>query len=581
MKEASELKKLLLNIDGKGYKAYKSIRGTYSFENFDLYIDYVQGDPYASPSKIRVRVPQKKAKFPVEYFKTKERKIALEDLITRKVYKQIGKRVKMNRGSGKSGIISIQRCGQEVLERTSVRVNSGFIEARIAVGLPARGRRVMGRQATAMFFDELPQVVENSLFLSSLEESKVKARVELFEDQEHLRRKLNQLNLVAFVKNGSILPRKSGVSDTPMEKSGAVPFISPKSLEVAVELPNSGKITGMGVPKGVTLIVGGGYHGKTTLLSALEKGVYNHVSGDGREFVITVPDAVKIRAEDGRNVEKVDISPFIQNVPSKDNTSSFISQDASGSTSQAANIIESLEIGTHLLLLDEDTSATNFMIRDERMQTLVAKEKEPITPFLDRAELLRDRMDVSSVIVMGGSGDYFDIADTVIMMDEYRPHDVTEKAKGIAKEKPTRRAKEGGEEFGKITHRIPLAESFRGRSGKRIKIKSRGKNLILYAKQPIDLSYVEQIVDSTQTNSIGRIIYYIYKNYINDAYTLKELVSKVLEDIEEKGLEVLSPFSGHPGEYSLPRPQEIAAAINRMRSLEVKQKERVKIIMED
>ena len=101
----------------------------------------------------------------------------------------------------------------------------------------------------------------------------------------------------------------------------------------------------MGIRKGITLIVGGGYHGKSTLLKALEAGVYNHIAGDGREFVITDDTAFKLRAEDGRSITGVDISPFIKNLPNKKDTVHFSTEDASGSTSQAANLMEALESG--------------------------------------------------------------------------------------------------------------------------------------------------------------------------------------------------------------------------------------------
>ena len=201
-------------------------------------------------------------------------------------------------------------------------------------------------------------------------------------------------------------------------------------------LPNNGEITGMGIRKGVTLIVGGGYHGKSTLLNALEYGIYNHIPDDGREFVVTNADAVKIRAEDGRSIQSLNIDPFISNLPFDQDTTEFSTANASGSTSQAANILEALEVGASTLLLDEDTLATNFMIRDIRMKTLIAKEKEPITPFVEHVRSLYEEKGISTVIVMGGSGDYFSLADVVIGMIEYSPHDLTSQAHQIVKENP-------------------------------------------------------------------------------------------------------------------------------------------------
>ena len=307
------------------------------------------------------------------------------------------------------------------------------------VGLPARGRRVLGRQAAAMLCDDVPKIVNNTLKYASIDKKRLTAHLNAAEDADTLLAQLPELGLVAFVVDSSILPRRSGVDDRPLRGDHVIPFRSPDSLRVEVTLPHAGRVTGMGFPMGVTLIVGGGYHGKSTLLSALERGVYNHIPGDGRELVVTDPTAVKIRAEDGRRVEGVDIRPFINNLPDDSNAAAFRTDNASGSTSQAANIIEALEVGAKTLLLDEDTCATNLIIRDARMQTLVEKSGEPITPFVDRVRQLSDEQGVSSILVLGGSGDYFDVADTIIRMDAYTPRDVTVKAQAIASRQPTGR----------------------------------------------------------------------------------------------------------------------------------------------
>ena len=215
-----------------------------------------------------------------------------------------------------------------------------------------------------------------------------------------------------------------------------VAFSSPDSLRVSMELPHKGKITGMGIPAGITLIVGGGYHGKSTLLNALELGIYNHIAGDGREYVITDITAQKLRSEDGRFIKDVDISLFINDLPNKKDTYRFSTEDASGSTSQAAGIVEGMEAGSRVFLLDEDTSATNFMVRDSFMQQVISREKEPITPFLERAEDLFEKAGISTILVAGSSGAFFHIADTVIQMDNYVPVDITRKVKALCASYP-------------------------------------------------------------------------------------------------------------------------------------------------
>lgn len=572
MKKIDMLKNQLLRIDGRGYKAYKDIQGVYDYGNGVIIdISYVQGDPFASPSKACIRVDQKIADFPQYLYQNKYRKIALEDFLSREFYKNINKIAKGNRGTGKSGLIAINRCGQEVLERTSIIVNSRYIEARIALGLPARGRRVLAQQAIEMFFKEIPEITMLSLLYKNIDGHKAKKWVELYEDQEFIRNKLKEMKLVAFVANDSILPRESGISDKPMRGNKVIPFKSPPSLEIEIHTPNRGVIRGMGIPSGITLIVGGGYHGKSTLLRAIERGVYNHIMGDGREFVITCYDSVKIRAEDGRRIEKVNISPFINNLPFKKDTSCFSTDEASGSTSQAANIMEALEMGAKVLLLDEDTSASNFMIRDVRMQQLVSKEKEPITPFIDKVKLMKRDLGVSTIMVVGGSGDYFDVADLVIMMDEYKPKDVTQKAKEISERFKGQRKPEGGENFGNIGDRIPLPESINPKKGKKIKINAKDIDDIRFGWEDIDLTYVEQLVDISQTRAIGDIINYAREHYMDGETALKEIIERIVNDISQKGLDVISPFyEQHPGEYALPRKYEIAAAINRLRTLKVK-----------
>ena len=562
-----DLRKIFMRIDRKGYKAYKDIEGAYDYVHFTLFIDHVQGDPFASPSRIRVEVKMAKAGFPSDMWDSRLKKIALEDCLARQFSFVIRKACKGKRGIGKSGLIDIDSNRQEVLERNSVNIDDQKIEVRFVVGLPAAGRTVLGIEAIAMFLQEIPQIVEQSLFLRNLKTHELRTHIKTAEDQGVLRRWLEGKGLVAFVANGSILPRRSGVDDRPLQMS-VVPFKSPYELEVEVELPNRGILKGMGIPQGVTLIVGGGFHGKSTLLNAIELGVYNHISGDGREYIATREDAVKIRAEDGRNIEKVTISPFISNLTLKRDTFQFSTENASGSTSQAANIVEAIEMGAKFLLIDEDTSATNFMIRDERMQELVAKEKEPITPFIDKVQKLYKDYGVSTLLVMGGSGDYFDVADTVIMMDAYRPCCVTERAKEIASRHEVKRIDEGGSSFGEFSQRKPRTSSFDAQRGRReVKIDAKGLKRIFYGEDSIDLSCLEQLVDIGQTRCMGFLIYYYAKHYLDKTKNLKEGLEKAMRDVEEEGFDILLPYK--VGNLALPRIYEVSGAINRMRCLKV------------
>ncbi len=564
MSDINVLKKELTRIDGKGYGAYKDIRGRYDLGGCELFIDHVQSDPFAPPSKIRLRISQKKAAFPEELFKNSIRKTALEDYLSRAFIREI------NREKDKNFRIEMDVCGQEVLQRTSMQVHSEQVEARLAVGLPAKGRRIMGRQAADLLCRELPLLAERAMIYASLDAEKIKSHVQTIEDQEYLRSRLREKGLIAFVGNGAMLARASGVSDRPLENENAVSFYSPPEMETKFELPNRGNIRGMGIPAGVTVIVGGGYHGKSTLLKALERGVYNHIPGDGREWVVSDKSAVKIRAEDGRAVTGGDISPFINSLPGGQSTDFFTSSNASGSTSQAANIVEALEAGTGLILVDEDTSATNFMIRDSRMQALVAKENEPITPFIDRIRELYTELEISTVVVMGGSGDYLGEADTVIMLKNYIPSLVTATAREIVEKYPQERKAETPAPLKPVSPRRIMPESFH--LGPKDKVGAKGRQIIRFKKQPLELNFLEQLVHESQTRSIAAVLKILPGYLQRNDNLLRDAVEEIVEDIKQNGLEILAGNTGrHPGNLAEVRKQEIMAAINRFRKLKVKQ----------
>lgn len=565
----NRLREILQRIDGKGYKAYKDIQGEYRFPKFLLFIDYVQGDPFASPTKIRVRLEQRQAKYDPDWYHTPHRKVALKDFVARRLAEVIRREKPNIGGTGKSGLIAVDAPGQTILDRTTVVVTPEYVEARISIGLPASGRRILGQKAARLLLEVIPSIVAKSLPKTALDIDQLEEHLKLSDNQFAIRQYMAQKGWIVFVANGSVLPRESGISDRPLTGDRVVRFQSPPTLEQSVPVPHGDPVKGMALPRGVHLIVGGGYHGKSTLLKAIERSVYDHIKGDGREYVFTEPSAVKIRAEDGRRVEKVNISPFINNLPFGQNTERFSTEDASGSTSQAANIVEALEVGCRCLLIDEDTSATNFMIRDGRMQRLVAKEREPITPFIDRVRQLSEEKSVSTVLVLGGSGDYFDVCDTVIMMNEYLPYDVTDKARQIVKQVDNTRQAESGGSFGSVTPRNVLPSSFQARRGNKEKVDAKGLHRIVYGRTDIDLSALEQLVDVSQTRAIAEMMRVLAK--LADGSTpLVDCIDRLYEQIEREGLDSVSPFYGmHPGDLAMPRKFELAGAVNRLRTLRV------------
>lgn len=565
MKSSNELRTLLRSVDHKSYPAYKSLAGGYQFGGYQLFIDHVQGDPFASPSSLHIEISHREAKFPEPYYRERCARTALEDFLTRQFASQVEDFNFKAKGSGKSGLIAITRCGQEVLERSACQIMNDKIIVRFHVGFPAFGRTINAGELEKILFDFLPKCAEKSLLYSRLDKKKVEQAVFLAEDQERVRKILKEEHLAAFVANGSVLPRKSGVSDSPMKDS--VPFTSPKSMERTLQLPHRGEITGMAIPAGITLIVGGGYHGKSTLLDALQMGVYNHIAGDGREFVITDETAVKLRAEDGRSIRNVDISLFINDLPNKKDTVSFSTPDASGSTSQAAGVIEGIESGSHLFLIDEDTSATNFMVRDDFMQQVISREKEPITPFLERARDLYEKTDISTILVAGSSGAFFYIADKILQMDCYRPIDITERVKELCKEHKAPRIQAPGFAVPDFQRGMEGVRGKRGGGDRRhdtMKVKTMGRDGFSLDRENVDLRYVEQLADSEQISGLAYLLRYGLEQVIDGKKTVGQTVQILWDLLERKGWE---PFCGTyvPCGLSKPRKQELFACLNRFR----------------
>ena len=571
MQTSQQLRTQLLSIDHRSYPAYKSLAGAYRFPRFVLSIDHVQGDPFASPSALSIHIAHRDAAFPEEYRQSALERTTLADFLIRAFSRAIAGSSFRARGSGKSGLITISRCGQEVIARTACEIRENDIIVRFFVGFPANGRTIAARELEKILFDYLPEAAEASLYYAATDEKALRRAIFLARDQQSIRDQLGSLGLCAFVADGSVLPRESGVSDRPMKDS--IPFTSPERLRVTLKVPHRGEISGMGIPRGITLIAGGGFHGKSTLLDALSLGVYNHIAGDGREYVITDETAVKLRAEDGRFVRDVDISMFINHLPGGRGTTRFSTLDASGSTSQAAGISESIEAGARLILLDEDTSAANFMVRDALMQAVIAREKEPITPFLERARSLFEEAGISTILVAGSSGAFFHIADTIIQMDNYRPVDITEKAKAICAGYPLEARAQDIPPFAlPVSHRVMTCQREQGGSGReragsdgRLKMKCRGKEGFSLGRSDIDLRAIEQLADSEQTAMLGLLLKYAVENLIDGKRTLPQVADLLVRGLGEKGFSLFGREGSIYCGYAMPRPQEIYACLNRYR----------------
>lgn len=545
----------LEQLDGRSYSAYKSLKGIYTFSNFDLTLAHIQGDPFAPPSRAIVWLSHKQAEIPHNYWQMPLQQKVLADFLHRTVVSLMPS-IQPRQRSG--GYWVVAPTSQVVLARTAVQVTLKGIELRLGIGLPAFGRRIAGHKAKELLLQDLPQLVEAAFQYQPGWQPLLEQHIAVVEDACALRAQLQEKDLVAFIADGAILPRQSSVSTQPLVD--AVPFKSPSSLAVTLQTPHGGAITGLGIPAGITLIVGGGYHGKSTMLGAIANGIYNHIPGDGRERVVANANTVKIRAEDGRSVTGVDVSPFISQLPQKISTQSFCTANASGSTSQAANILEAIEAGARMLLIDEDTAATNLMIRDRAMQTLIAKENEPITPFIDKVRQLYADYGISTVLVMGGSGDYFEVADHVIALENYLVHDVTTKAKAIAAQHPSNRLSEGGQHFGSITQR-----RLRLPDRKPAKVKSHALTDLTIGTEAVDLRGIEQLLESGQARAIAHAI--LTWQQQSRSHVLSDLLDDIMTWVNRQDFDALTPYP--MGDLSEFRRHELAAVINRLRGLDI------------
>ena len=574
-----QLRRTLARIDGRPFPAYRDLSGAYDFGDFRLHVDHVQADPYAAPSRLRVLIPAAGSGLVPDDWRDTARRVAVEDWLLRRLASALGRATDGAAGAGPPGAegvadgppaghLHVLMPGQQVLDRSAVAVRAGAVELRLTCDLPADRRSVLGRRAAAVIDIALPAAVLAMPPRGAADRASLAAHIALVEDQEALRAELASRGWVAFLADGSILPRRSGSSDLPLGHREAVRLLAPESLAATVRLPHRGEVRGLPVPSGVTLVVGGAYHGKSTLLRAIERGIYNHVAGDGRELCVSDPRAVSVAADDGRPVAGVDIAAFVRTLPGGRDTKRFRTTAASGSTSQAAALCEALEMGARCLLLDEDRSAANFMSRDARMRALVPDDEDPVVPFVERIHWLYRGRGVSTVLALGGAGTFLDVADRVIRMRNYQPLDVTADAAAVAARLPV--APAGAPAPAPAAPPRALApEPFLAVAGPggRVRARPRGRDGIAVGDAHVDLSHLTQVADEAQLRALADMLPRAAA-YADGSRTLPEVVAEVERDIDRLGLEVLSPWPGQcPGDYARPRGMELAAAINRVPGL--------------
>jgi predicted ABC-class ATPase len=557
------LRDKILTLEGKPYQAYQSLEGAYRFDRFVLFIDHVVAEPPGVPSSARVRVDHAEARFPGPLRASRSGKIALENFVASRWLEATRKVARARGGRPQFGV---DVGGQQILERTACRITEDYIELRCSVVLPAEGRKILPKATQTVFFEDLAQLVDGALIYPNLNPGAVQHQVDVAEDAEALRLQLSSRGIVAFLAEGAVLPRESG-SDRP-QLSRLVPLQAPPELKVSVDLPHRGAVTGLGIPRGVTVILGHPFSGRSTLLQAIAASVYAHVPGDGREFCATVPDAMLVRAEAGRRVEGVNLSAFVTTLPG-DDPARCRTEHAGDVVSQAAGIVEALEAGCSLLLIDEDTSAPGLLARDPLWRQLAPESKSPVTPLAEVVRPLYEEHGVSTIVVTSRSTDYVAIADSVVAMDGFRPRVITADARQAA-------ARVGGmpkRSFGGVHHRVPLPDSVVPLRGRRVRGELHGPHsarTVSLGRDSIDLGSVEQLVDPAQARAIAAALIFTADRGLADGMrTVRDILGVIELEVAQHGLEGLVP-DGAQGDLAQPRRLELAAALNRLRTLRVK-----------
>ncbi len=577
-----KLKSLLYSISDEPYKKIQKLTGSFKFSDYVFEFIKIQGSPGANPGSIAtVKVSIEAGELPNQFLVSSQSRLAVADFMIRRFKQGIDQFAKQNRGKDGSGSFYTIELNQKMLERDSVLFSKNYIELRFIFSLPAKGTGgglFDAEQAWLMFKQELKAIVKYSLFYKEYDQA-TRILLNQFVDIQKKRQEIKhymQLNsLCVFINNGALLPRQSGIDDRPATAIEMQNFQSPKTLQVDIPLSGNQIIQGMAIKEGITCITGGGYHGKSTLLQAILAGVYAHIPGDGREFIVTREDAVFIRAEEGRSIRNVDISPFIGQLPNGITTQQFSSDNASGSTSQAASIVETIESGSRFLLFDEDSCATNFLVRDELVKKVLSSTNEPIKPLYSMVRSMWKKHGISIIFVTGGLGVFLQKADTCLLMDNYQCKDITAKVRKelgeIAEEKEM--------QLDFSTHRQLSVDNFnpsytnhrlKKQIAKRIKNLRNAPRQLEYGMDLINLEALPQIAEAPQLLSIGYCLLMLRKamqEKANETQTIEYWLQWLYKQIEQKGLSSLQP--DYPGTLSLPRKYEVAAAINRIRTLRV------------
>ena len=549
-------------LNGKNYGLYKSLaEKSWDFGDFVLEFLHVQGDPFAPASRVLLKASLQKLGYTPVWGSSFERRLALSDYLLRRLSATVQERF-----PDKNAPVAIENPGPEMLVRNSLWVDNGDLRVCLQVRLPGEGRKIESEAAAEILTMVLPDLVSASLYNDSARAAQLEAHYGVLADRVEILAELDKRGLCAFVPDGAVLPRASGLSEAPLKD--AVPFVAPPEMAVTLEICGR-EIRGMGIPRGVTVITGGAFHGKSTLLQALTRSVFPHVPGDGREGIVVDETALRVGVEDGRSVRATDLSIFVRDLPGGVSTKDFTTLSASGSTSEAANLLEAIEAGSRTFLIDEDSSAVNFLIRDIRVRKLLGDDREPLIPLTDRIREIA-QAGYSFILVAGACGDYLDLADNIIIMANYK----AECAKFAAAKSASAGSANLPPSFPAprafAAYMQPLQKSVRPASAveRQVKVKLAGDSLLQIGFLVSDTSRLNTLVDKSQRLGAGFLLLNLLQNAASNADSMagdcvSEAAGILCENIRNVGFRNLP--QGLSREMSLPREVDIACAAFRLR----------------
>ena len=566
MRDKREFFNIVDDIDGKDVSEYGRLVGDFDFSRFVLKVTQIPAESAQKPVLFIVRVPQIIAGFPPHLFDIPVRRTALEDLLTRKVSEQIELASQYDQQGISRRHLSIAVPGQKILPRTSLLVTDEYVEARMYIQLPHRDNRIDGQRVKDIFFDQLAQVVTGSLIYCNLSQQEVEEFVNGMEDADQIRQVLPTRGWVGFAAEGSLLARYGNTDYPDYDKLDTLRVADDIAIEV--EVPNAGEVKGVGIPAGITLILGDDYSGRVELMRALAAGIYNHVPGDGRERVISVPDIVHVAAETGRSVQKVNVSAFVRKLQNGEATEYSV-DEADPCSAQATATLEAIEIGARALLFDESDSAASFLTRDSRLDALLPQRSTHVVPLAARARQLADELGIS--IVVAGSAavaEFISVADTVLRIENHTIYDVTNEAKTLDAGQLTVSDDAADAEVVLEQNRWVVPSSIEPSKGTRDQfIEAESLDLLRFGNSVVGLQDVTQLADRHQTSTIGLILYYAKLRYMDEGRPMREIMDLIDRDLGTEGLECLS--RDLRGDLARPRRYEIAAALNRLPSLRI------------